>query len=181
MMTNLVDCRRIYLAITSKCNIRCEKCWRREIHDNGKDITDDVLQRVFVIFSQYNGTFFLGTGENSSAKQLDPFIDWINNSRANAVILTNGTNLCNLDNKHFSKKVKWGVTFDGFYNNELVGFQYGLNIEKIKNEIRVIRSDKPDSHFYLNYTLTKMNITSLVAFINFAIEINISEITTVQL
>jgi MoaA/NifB/PqqE/SkfB family radical SAM enzyme len=175
-MTNLLNCKRIFLALTTRCNVHCEKCWRTETCQPGEDISSHVLQKFFTIFSQYNGSIFIGSGESTITDKLESFVNWLNESKATAVILTNGKRLLTLSDKYFSKKLKWGVTFDGFYNSELENFQFGVNIEEIKENVRIVKKTYPQAHVYLNYTLTTKNAQSLLRFMEFGKECNIKEI-----
>lgn len=171
-----MEFKTVFLSLTTRCDVYCEKCWRRKVFGTGKDVSSEVLQKFFDSFKDYEGVVNLGSGENTICSHLNEFVDWANASKCRAVILSTGKNLDKLSNECFTSKIKWGITLDGFYNKDIKGLQHGIDLEKVKDNIRLIKSKYKDANMYLNYTLTNTNIESLIPYIRFADELNIKEV-----
>lgn len=169
--------KTIFLSLTTRCDIYCEKCWRRKVFGGGKDISSEVLYRFFKLMKDESINIILGSGENTICSQLETYIDWISTTNNTTTILTTGKNLNKIDHeKYYSNKIKWGITFDGFYNEDIKNMQYGIDLQEVKKNIKYIKKKYKNANMYLNYTLTSSNIDSLKEFIDFAKEVSISEV-----
>jgi len=173
----------IFLSLTTRCNIRCEKCWRFDVFGAGKDAQPEVLNRFKELFSNYKGKVIIGSGENLISKGLNDYIEWSVKNNIQTTILTNGLKFDKFIDKpnFFSENITWGLTMDGFYNNELDTLQIGMDIEKVKNNIIQIKDKYPKASFYLNITHTKNNLNSTYKLIEFANQLNIKQIYITQL
>lgn len=138
----------------------------------------------FIIKYDYNGIINIGSGEALTYKFLGEFVNRILNKNTNTRfrILTNGM-LFNkdLDNYYFNNRITWGVTFDGFVNDDLTDLQKGVDIETVKKNITEICKAGYNKNIYLNYTLNKQNFGSLKKFIDFANENNIPELYVTEM
>ncbi|MCG3667855.1 hypothetical protein L5F24_07545 [Aliarcobacter butzleri] len=177
------NANNVFLSLTTRCNIRCEKCWRFDIFGNGHDAKDEVLEKFFELFYNYKGRVIIGSGENLISKGIEKYINWATLNSIKTTILTNGLvfNKFFEKPKFFSQNIKWGLTMDGFYNQEINNLQTGLDIEKVKSNIVEIKKRYPNSSFYINITHTKNNLKSTLKFIEFANSVNIKEVYFTQL
>jgi len=179
----MLDSKVVFISLTTRCNIRCAKCWRFDVFGSGRDVKDDVLEKIMEIFAYYKGKIIVGSGENLISKSLKKYIDWCVTYNIKTTILTNGLNFDKyIDDKNFfNPNITWGLTMDGFYNKEIENLQIGMNIEKVKNNIKIIKEKYPNSSFYLNITHMKNNLHSTEKLIKFAKEMNIKNVYITQL
>jgi len=175
----MIDSKQIFLTLTTKCNVRCKKCYLPK----DKEMSLEVLERTLSILKNFKDQLFIGSGENLIYPYLDHFLTWLNKptTLSNALILTNGLLLKKDREILFGPKVKWGVTLDGFQQEEITSIQPNFNLETVKQNIKSIKKHYPHQKFYLNYTLTSKNADSLPRFIQFAGECEISEVYVTQL
>jgi len=175
----MIDSKQIFLTLTTKCNVRCKKCYLPK----DKEMSSEILEKALSVLKDFNGQLFVGSGENLIYPHLDHFLTWLNKSTtlSNALILTNGLLLKKHYKILFSQKVKWGVTLDGFRQEEVETIQPNFKLETVKQNIRSIKKHHPHQKIYLNYTLTSKNADSLLNFIQFAGECEIHEIYVTQL
>jgi len=173
----------IFLSLTTKCNIRCGKCWRFDVFGNGKDISNKVLNKFMELFSDYKGKVIIGSGENLVSKSIEEYINWSVKNQIKTTILTNGLIFDKFIDKpnFFDKSITWGLTMDGFINDEIKKLQIGMDVERVKQNIITIKNKYPTASFYLNITHTKNNLDSTLDFINFAHKINIDQVYITQL
>jgi hypothetical protein len=68
----------------------------------------------------------------------------------------------------FDERITWGVTLDGFINNDLKNLQTGIDLDIVKANIINICNKYGANKMYLNYTLNEQNFYSLKNFIDFA-------------
>lgn len=173
----------VFFSLTTRCNIRCEKCWRFDVLGNGKDVKEEVLYKFFKLFDGYKGKVIIGSGENLISKGLEKYINWAVSNNIKTTILTNGLIFNKFFEKSvfFTKNITWGLTMDGFYNHEIKNLQIGMDIERVKGNILEIKRRYPKASFYLNITHTKNNLESTQKFIKFANSVNIKQIYITQL
>lgn len=170
--------KNLFFNLTSRCNLRCAKCWRYSVLGKGQDVDSDVLDSFFENFKNYKGHVILGCGENLISSQLNSYVKWVNDNDIRTTILT--TALC--FNKFFdrpdffSQNITWGVTLDGFYQDEVKSIQLGINIKRVKINLREVKERYPQSKFYLNYTHTTLNLESTPELLEFANEIGIRKV-----
>lgn len=152
------NANNVFLSLTTRCNIRCEKCWRFDIFGNGHDAKNEVLEKFFELFYNYKGRVIIGSGENLISKGIEKYINWATLNSIKTTILTNGLvfNKFFEKPKFFSQNIKWGLTMDGFYNQEINNLQTGLDIEKVKNNIVEIKKDIQILHFILILHIQKI-------------------------
>lgn len=176
----MFDVEQVFLTLTTKCNIRCKKCYLPKDREMGPNL----LQQCFNVLSSFSGNIFIGSGENLIYPYLSDFIKWLNSDQTegSATVLTNGLLLEPDRSELFNNKIKWGVTLDGYHQHEIEDIQSkNMDVEKVKRNIRYIKVKYPDQKFYLNYTLTSNNAKSLTKFVNFAIENGIDEVYVTKL
>lgn len=175
----ILDFPEICLTLTTKCNIRCKKCYMPK----DKEMSLDILASSLKLLGPFTGDIFIGAGENLVSENLVFFLRWINSDhiRASATILTNGLLLHPDDVLYFGPKIKWGVTLDGFKQEEIEGLQENMDLDLVKSNIMRIKTIHPDQKMYLNYTLNKNNFSSLVDYMQFAIDYGISEVYITKL
>jgi len=179
----MINTNRIFLSLTTRCNIKCAKCWRFNVFGKGRDIRKDVLKKFMNLFKNYKGRIIIGSGENLISNAIDEYIKWCIENNIKTTILTTGL----LFNRFFQKEyffesnIKWGVTLDGFYNFEIKNLQLGIDVEKVKKNLHFIKKKYPNSSFYINITHTKNNLHSTLKIIQFAYELGIKEVYITQL
>ena len=97
-------------------------------------------------------------------------------------LLTNGMLLTNQNvSSVYNKRIKWGITFDAFTQNSLEGFQKGVIIEKVKENVVSFVKCYGGENLYLNFTITSKNISEVLPFCMFAIQNGINEIYLTEL
>lgn len=179
----MLDSNAIFLNLTTRCNLKCAKCWRSQVWGKGQDIERDVLDNFMANYSNYKGRIIVGSGENLICKYLEEFIDWVNLNEIDVTILTTALKFDKfLDKKKFfTKNIQWGVTMDGFQQNQVTSIQKGMNIERVKKNLNLIKSRYHDANFYINYTHTKLNLEDTLPLIDFSSTLNINKIYITQL
>lgn len=179
----MLTSRNVFLNLTTRCNLKCAKCWRSQVWGKGKDINKDVLDKFFDIFADYKGKIIVGSGENLICRYLDDFICWAVKNNIKTSILTTALKFDNFINRaeYFSPNIEWGVTMDGFQDEQLASIQKGMRIERVKDNIRRIKSCYRDASFYINYTHTTANLSDTTSLIHFASEVNIKSVYITQL
>ncbi|MEI0446634.1 hypothetical protein R4J03_06195 [Brachyspira intermedia] len=178
--------KNIFITLTHYCNAFCQKCLTRYHKFRNQSITYEMLNCIsdFIIKHDYNGTINIGSGEALTYKYLGDFVNKILTKNRNTKfrILTNGILLNkNLDNYYFDKRITWGVTFDGFTNDDLTDLQSGVDIEIVKKNISDLCQAGYNENIYLNYTLNKQNFKSLKEFIDFASKNNVRELYVTEM
>lgn len=129
--------KNIFITLTYYCNAFCQKCLTRYHKFRNQSISYEMLNDIseFIIKYDYNGIINIGSGEALTYEFLGEFVNRILNKNTNTRfrILTNGM-LFNkdLDNYYFNNRITWGVTFDGFVNDDLTDLQKGVDIETVK-------------------------------------------------
>ncbi|MGL1124764.1 radical SAM protein [Vibrio vulnificus] len=179
----MLDSNAIFLNLTTRCNLKCAKCWRSQVWGKGQDIDKDVLDKFMNRYANYKGRIIVGSGENLICQHLEYFIDWVNENGIDATILTTALKFDKfIDKKNFfTKNLQWGVTMDGFQQHQVTSIQKGMNIERVKNNLKLIKGKYEDANFYINYTHTKLNLEDTISLINFSSSLNINKFYITQL
>lgn len=179
----MLNSRRVFLNLTTRCNLKCAKCWRSQVWGKGQDIDKNVLGKFFTVFATYTGKVIIGSGENLICRSLADYIDWAIEHNVKTTILTTALKFdAVIDNeKYFHPVIQWGVTMDGFQDSQIASIQKGMRIDRVKNNLRRIKSRYPEANFYINYTHTKLNLQDTVPLINFAGELGIKSVYITQL
>ncbi|HHQ4624437.1 TPA: radical SAM protein [Aeromonas veronii] len=179
----MLDSNAVFLNLTTRCNLKCAKCWRSQVWGKGQDIERDVLDKFMDSFSNYKGRIIVGSGENLICQHLEDFIDWVNENEIDATILTTALKFDKfLDKeKFFTKNIQWGVTMDGYLQHQVIPIQKGMNIERVKKNLEIIKGKYKNANFYINYTHTKLNLEDTIHLIDFASSLNINKFYITQL
>jgi len=179
----MVNTKRIFLSLTTRCNIKCAKCWRFNVFGAGRDISKEVLDKFMKEFKNYEGTIIVGSGENLISRYIEDYIKWCVDNNIKTTILTTGMMFDKFYNNDyfFKPNITWGVTFDGFSNKEIKNLQLGMDVEKVKRNLVSIRKRYPESSFYINITHMKNNLYSTKDIIKFAHELGIYKVYITQL
>ncbi len=97
-------------------------------------------------------------------------------------VLTNGKLLnIKLPYYYFDKKIKWGITFDGFFNGQISGVQKNIDIDNIKKNIEELCKAYGGDFCYLNYTVYANNLDGIIPFLKFGINCGIQEMYLTKL
>lgn len=179
----MLNSKTIFLNLTTRCNLKCAKCWRSQVWGKGQDIDKDVLDKFLNVFANYEGTIIVGSGENLICQYLDTFIDWVVDNNIKTTILTTALKFDKFIDKpeYFKPNIEWGVTMDGFQDGQLAPIQKGMKIERVKENLRCIKNRYPDASFYINYTHTTINLKDTIPMIHFASELGIKSFYITQL
>lgn len=178
--------KNLFIALTYKCNAFCKKCMTRYHINRKTDISIDILNRIFslLIYYSYCGWISVGTGEPLLYDNFQYFVKSILkvNSNIKLRLLTNGMLLfCDNPIAIFDDRIKWGVTMDAFKQDSLINVQKGVDIEKVKWNVRDVAKKYGGSQMYLNFTVYEHNIEEILSFCKFAVENGITEIYLTEL
>lgn len=170
-------CNRIFLTLTYKCNAWCEKCANRLSIYANEDMEKALLDETINKLKKYNfkGELDFGTGETLLYPYLKYFIEKVLsiNDDISLFIFTNGKLFSpELPKLYFNPRIKWIITLDGMHPDDLSNLQYNLNIEYVKQNIISMSKLSSSPRFCLNYTLNKKNITSLIDYLNFCLQVS---------
>lgn len=167
----------LFFSYSYDCNAVCEKCLNRYHRLRNFKVSQAVCDRFLELLRlyDYDGTIEFGSGESLIASGFVEFVQKVLlfAPRSNVKILSNGIRF----NKELPRsllenpRLSWGITFDGFFNDDLIGLQKGVNLEKIKQAFRDF--EILPKNIYLNYTLTSKNVFSLSDFLRFCHEMHI--------
>ena len=167
----------VFFSYSYECNASCEKCLNRYHLLRNVKISQEVCCRFLDLLKRFNydGTIEFGSGESLIVPGFVEFVQKVLQvaPRSNVKILSNGKCF----NKYLSRallddpRVSWGITFDGFFNEDLIGLQKGIDIEKVKQSFRDF--EVLPKNIYINYTLTSKSVRSLCDFLTFCKEIKI--------
>lgn len=176
---SMLDFQQICLTLTTRCNVRCKKCYMPK----DKEMAPRVLASSLKVLQPFAGNVFVGAGENLVSQNLGVFLQWLGREDVlcRATILTNGLLLDPDVPLYYGPKIKWGVTLDGMEQNEVAGLQLNMDIELVKSNIQKIKQSYPHQDMYLNYTLHRRNLGSLRAFLELAIDCRIREVYVTKL
>ncbi|MGG5415639.1 radical SAM protein [Edwardsiella tarda] len=179
----MINSKNIFLNLTTRCNLKCAKCWRSQSWGKGDDISPLVLSKFKDVFHNFSGNVIIGSGENLIAKYLDEYILWAVNNNIKTTILTTGLKFDKffLQANYFNPIIKWGVTLDGFRQEQVKDIQKGMIIERVKKNLFEIKSRYPKSNFYLNVTHTRKNLIDTSSFVELANSLKINELYFTQL
>ena len=182
----IYDNKNLFLNLTYKCNAFCKKCMTRYHQKKNLDMDINLLKYVIskLKFHNYSNLISMGCGEPLLYTHCSEAIQGLLeiNDSVRLRILTNGMALSSdLPEFYFDKRVTWGVTVDGFTQNDLHNIQQGVNIELVKENIRKIVSKYGADSIYLNYTLYSTNYDSLVEFYKFAVSLSIKDVYVTRL
>lgn len=185
-MGGLFGGKGIFVALTYKCNAVCKKCMTRCHKNRNSDMPASLLKVLFTRLkdSVFNGVVSVGSGEPLLYDRLEYFISSILsiNSNISLRILSNGAKFHKgLPENFFSSRIKWGITLDAFTQENLSGFQYGIDIERVKDNIRGVAAEHGAECMYLNYTLNSKNYHELPEFCRFAAGLGVSELYATEL
>lgn len=182
----MFKCRTIFVTLTYKCNVFCEKCATRRSPDCNKSMPQEILNRVIeqIKINNYQNNIALGTGETLLYENLSYFIENILdiNEKITIRILTNGKAFkLPLPIIYFDPRVQWIVTMDGFYQSDLDNLQYSQDIEAVKENLKELVKNGYGNNLLFNYTLNAENVKHLLEYVKFAQELNIKKIYVTQL
>ena len=185
-MSLLFGNKAILVALTYKCNAYCKKCMTRYHRNRDTEMSEFLLHVLLkkLKLTDFPGIISVGSGEPLLYGNLEFFISSILsiNSKISLRILSNGLIFDEtLPDIFFDKRVKWGITLDAFTQRNLLGFQYGIDIEKVKDNIRRVTRKYGSDSIYLNYTLTRANYYEFLNFCDFAVNLGIREIYATEL
>jgi len=183
---NFFHQKNIFVALTYKCNAFCQKCITRYNRLRGQSMRVEDSRRLaeWLAENQFSGTLVLGSGESLLYDELPNFVERVltGSPQSKFRILSNGMAFSSrLPAILFSPRVNWGITLDGFCNEDLKDLQRGVDIEVVKNNIKSVCSAGFADHLYLNYTLNKQNLGSLKAYVDFANSQGVSELYVTEL
>ena len=177
--------KNIFIALTYKCNAFCTKCMTRYHVNKDIEMSEEILERTISLLrkNNYSNIISVGTGEPLLYKRLPSFMDKILslNDDVRLRMLTNGMLLVPERTEIFNERCKWGITMDAFYQDTLLGLQKGVDVEKVKSNIRNFVKNHGASQLYLNFTVSQANVQEILPFCEFAIENNIKEIYLTEL
>ena len=177
--------KNIFVALTYSCNACCGKCMTRCHVNRGKEITEEHLNRLYYLLkaNNYERLLSVGTGEPLLYPGIKDFIANVLdiNSKIRLRLLTNGMLLKPNDSDIFNKRCIWGVTMDAFNQETLVGLQRGVDIEKVKFNVKNAANRYGASNMYLNFTVYNTNVDEILPFVKFAVENGIYEIYLTEL
>ena len=178
--------KTIFIALTYCCTANCEKCvtrYHKFLNQSmSKSVLDDTIS--FLKKIDFRGIIVLGSGEPLSYSYLSEFITGVFslNDDIGICLLTNGKLFNrNLPRKWFNGRITFGITLDGFYNDDLLELQKGIDIDEVKKHISEVVETFGPQYMYLNYTLNKRNIDSVFEFIKFAEKSGIRELYVTSL
>lgn len=186
MEIGLFQNKNVYIALTYKCNAKCQKCMTRNHVNRSYEMSRELIDIICskLCEANYQGMISIGSGEPILYPHLEYFISNILsiNDMIHLRFLTNGQAFTNeLPAICFDNRCKWGVTMDGFVQSDLIGLQEGILIETVKQNIISIIEKYGSKCLYLNFTLNNQNYTSLIDYCKFAASLNISEIYVTEL
>lgn len=178
--------KNIFIALTYRCNAFCKKCMTRYHVNRNIEMSKENLNRFFELLKKndFKGMISVGTGEPLLYSDIDYFVyNVLNvNDQVKLRLLTNGMLLSeNNVSKLFSKRCKWGVTMDAFYQNTLDGLQVGVDIEKVKYNVTSVAKRYGGSQMYLNFTVYNDNIDEMLPFCKFAIKNGVRDVYFTEL
>ena len=178
--------KNFFIALTYRCNAFCKKCMTRYHINKEHEMSKRIIDRIcsMMLFNGYQSWVSVGTGEPLLYDNFQYFVESILriNSRIRLRLLTNGMLLSNSNSKAvFNNRIKWGITMDAFNQDSLEGLQKGVDIEKVKNNVRSISKKYGGSQLYLNFTVSNNNIDEILPFCMFAVENGIDEIYLTEL
>ena len=185
-MSGLFVGKGIFVALTYKCNAVCKKCMTRCHKNRNAEMPESLLKVLFTRLrdSGFQGVVSVGSGEPLLYGRLGYFISSILsiNSNISLRILSNGANFHkDLPQNFFDNRIKWGITLDAFTQENLSGFQYGIDIERVKDNVRGVVAGHGPECMYLNYTLNSKNYHELPEFCRFAAELGVREVYATEL
>lgn len=186
MRTGLFKNKNIYIALTYKCNAKCQKCLTRYHINRGSEMSPKMIDVIYTRLceSNYQGMVSVGSGEPILYPYLEYFIEKILslNDNVHLRLLTNGQAFTtDLPVVCYNRRCKWGVTMDGFVQTDLIGLQEHVSIETVKKNIISVVETYGSDCLYLNFTLNNRNYRSLIDYCKFALSLNIPEIYVTEL
>lgn len=178
--------KNIFVVLTYRCNAFCQKCITRYNRFRDQSMSKEDCERLAKLFveNNYSGTINMGSGESLLHAELPSFVErvLIGVPDTRFRILSNGKLFsAQLPSVLFSPCVNWGITLDGFCNEDLVNLQQGVDVEHVKSNIRGVCNAGFAGNLYLNYTLNKQNIKSLKSYIDFANEMKIPDLYVTEM
>jgi len=173
--------KNIFISLSYVCNAYCEKCMTRHHINKDKEMDIATIDLIAQKLKEnnYTGCISVGTGEPLLYKNIGHFIEkMLNiNDKIRLRILTNGKSLeTEVPSIIHNPRCTIGITLDGFVQTDLEGLQQGIDIEKVKNNIKDYINKYGENNIYLNYTLNRKNYKSLIDFCKFAISLNVKEV-----
>ena len=178
--------KNIFLALTYRCNAFCKKCMTRYHTNRNMELSPQLLDRIVdkLRAHQYEGLISVGSGEPLLYPHFSAFFSSVLsvNDAISLRILSNGKGFhAGLPAEYFTPRCKWGITMDAFTQEGLSGFQSGIEISQVKDNLaQVVQRYGPDG-LYLNYTLHSRNYRELADFCRFAAELGIKEVYVTEL
>ena len=178
--------KNIFLNLTYKCNAFCKKCMTRYHRNKDQEMDIDLLRFIIskLKSNHYSNVVSMGAGETLLYKYCTEAIQKLLevNDSIRLRILTNGMALNDsLPDFYFNQRVIWGITMDGFFQQDLLNIQRGVDIETVKNNVKKIVSRFGPDSIYLNYTLYRTNYDSLVNFFEFAADLSVKSVYVTRL
>jgi len=179
--------KRLYIYLTSKCNLRCFICLRTYNNYIGKDIKFDDLRKIERAIKYAKIINLTGWGEATiypKFKQTLEHIYSINPNKNLIEIITNGTclskEIASLLNGHlYSLTISLNAATEETYNRDMKNGNFIKTINNIKifmNSLNDNEKDKINLHFVAHTE----NFKEIPQFINLAHELNISSVTVGQ-
>lgn len=182
----LFKSKNIFINLTYKCCAKCEKCITRHHINVNRDMDMETMNMVLSKLkkSDYRGLVSIGSGEPLLYKNLSVFIKEILdiNDKIRLRILTNGVLFKEeIQRLYYDPRILWGITLDGFCNEDLENLQHGVDIEVVKENILSFISKYKGKGLYLNYTLNEKNKDNLINYLKFCKVNNIEEVYVTEL
>lgn len=178
--------KNIFIALTYRCNAFCKKCMTRYHVNKEQEMGRKIVKCIetLLIQNSYSDWISVGTGEPLLYNDFQYFVRSMLdvNDKLKLRLLTNGV-LLSEDNPFaiFDRRIKWGVTVDAFNQESLMDLQKGVDIEKVKYNVKSVTKKYGGNQLYLNYTVSKNNIDEILPFCKFAVENNIKEVYLTEL
>ena len=179
--------KNLFFTLTFNCNAFCEKCMTRKHINRNLKASNELIDYFVNALKKHNykGIVSLGSGESLTSPQLISFAKKILsiNDTVKLRILTNGVlfDSDKMDPLLKDKRIIWGVTLDGFYQDDLANLQYGVDIELVKANVEKWCKSNGPNEIYVNYTLNSQNIKNVYTFIEWALETGIKDIYITEL
>ena len=174
-------CNSIFLNLTNLCNVRCKKCITPLIVKKRGELSKNMLFTIMRLLEAngFSGLIRCGLGENLIYSYLEELFRFLsaNTKKFRFDILTNGLAFnVNKEIYFTNQAVRWGITLDGMEQDDVEDLQYGLDVDRVKNNLFQIRKKFPSCNMYLNYTLHNKNMQHLSDFVKMGITLGVKQL-----
>ncbi len=160
---NIKSVRNVTVAVTHKCNIRCEMCYFKNELSNKKEMSLSLFKKVIDEIKRYKPCVILSGGEPFTHKNIIEMMEYAKKANLPVQIFTNGTLVDENNAKRLTSLNLDYINFTllGNPNQHDIISNTRKTFEKFYANLKYFAENRKNTKVILNYTITPLNYKNL--------------------